>query len=129
MLKYDMIRLGDKMTGKTYVISDLHGHFDLLIKLLETISFSENDILYIIGDICDRGPDSLKILFYIQYRLYICAVNNKNKDMKMDFKLRWVQLIALFCLIGMYSGSLDDECKNRKEKINLYIGFETVDLS
>ena len=48
--------------------------------------------------------------------------------MKMDFKLRWVQLIALFCLIGMYSGSLDDECKNRKEKINLYIGFETVDL-
>lgn len=46
----------------------------------------------------------------------------------MDFKLKWVQLIALFCLIGMYSGSLD-ECKNRKEKINLYIGFETVDLS
>ena len=39
MLKYDMIRLGDKMTGKTYVISDLDGHFDLLIKLLETISF------------------------------------------------------------------------------------------
>lgn len=69
------------------------------------------------------------MFFYIQYGLYICAVNNKNKDMKMDFKLRWVQLIALFCLIGMYSGSLDDECKNRKEKINLYIGFETVDLS
>lgn len=59
----------------------------------------------------------------------VCFKNNKNKDMKMDFKLRWVQLIALFCLIGMYSGSLDDECKNRKEKINLYIGFETVDLS
>lgn len=58
------------------------------------------------------------MLFYIQYRLYICAVNNKNKDMKMDFKLRWVQLIALFCLIGMYSGSLDDECKiGRKNKL------------
>ena len=79
------------------------------------------DIIYVYQHIMAKN--------ILQYRLYICAVNNKNKDMKMDFKLRWVQLIALFCLIGMYSGSLDDECKNRKEKINLYIGFETVDLS
>ena len=79
MLKYDMIRLGDKMTGKTYVISDLHGHFDLLIKLLETISFSENDILYIIGDICDRGPDSLKILFYIQDHNNIILIKGNHE--------------------------------------------------
>ena len=81
MLKYDMIRLGDKMTGKTYVISDLHCHFDLLIKLLETISFSENDILYIIGDICDRGPDSLKILFYIQDHNNIILIKGNHEYM------------------------------------------------
>ena len=33
--------------------------------------------------------------------------------MKMDFKLRWVQLIALFCLIGVCSSCLDDD----KERI------------
>ena len=52
-----------------------------MIKLLETISFSENDILYIIGDICDRGPDSLKILFYIQDHNNIILIKGNHEYM------------------------------------------------
>lgn len=91
-----MISLGDKMTGKTYVISDLHGHFDLLIKLIETISFSDNDILYIIGDICDRGEDSLKILFYIQEHPNIILIKGNHEYM-------WQE--ALY--YGVYYGDFD----------------------
>ncbi len=38
------------MMRRVYVISDLHGYYDLFIKLLDKISFNEYDLLYILGD-------------------------------------------------------------------------------
>ena len=52
--------------GRIFVISDVHGYYDLFIKLLNEISFNDLDKLYIVGDVCYRGEDSLKLLFYIQ---------------------------------------------------------------
>ena len=49
------------MPKNIYVLSDLHGHYNIFIKMLEKINFSDDDVLYILGDCCDRGPDSLKI--------------------------------------------------------------------
>lgn len=41
-----------------YVISDLHGYpLEKLKKLLEKAHFSENDFLYILGDVVDRNGD------------------------------------------------------------------------
>lgn len=57
------------MMGNTYIISDLHGNYKIFKALLEKINFSNKDHLYIIGDICDRGPDSLNI--YLEIRNYI----------------------------------------------------------
>ena len=48
------------MPKNIYVLSDLHGHYNIFIKMLEKINFSDDDVLYILGDCCDRGPDSLK---------------------------------------------------------------------
>lgn len=45
-----------------YAMSDLHGCYDKYIKMLEKIKFNDNDTLYILGDIVDRGPDGVKIL-------------------------------------------------------------------
>lgn len=42
----------------TYVISDLHGYrIEKLKELLEKANFSENDRLYILGDVIDRNGD------------------------------------------------------------------------
>ena len=39
-----------------YVISDLHGYpFDKFMALLKKAGFSENDFLYVLGDVVDRG--------------------------------------------------------------------------
>lgn len=46
----------------TYVVSDLHGQFDLFAKLLKKINFNENDFMYILGDAIDRGPDGIRLL-------------------------------------------------------------------
>ncbi len=48
-----------------YVISDIHGEYDLFLRLLEKIKFSQEDTLYVCGDIIDKGKEPLKLLRYI----------------------------------------------------------------
>lgn len=45
-----------------YVMSDIHGMYDKYKKMLDKIEFSNEDTLYVLGDVIDRGKDSLKIL-------------------------------------------------------------------
>lgn len=49
-----------------YIISDIHGEYDLFIKLLEKINFNKNDKMIICGDIFDKGINSIKLLKYIR---------------------------------------------------------------
>ena len=42
-----------------YVMSDLHGQYNAFLKMLELINFTDEDELYILGDIIDRGPNPL----------------------------------------------------------------------
>ena len=46
----------------TYVISDVHGNFEGYMKILELINFSDEDTLYVNGDVIDRGMGGIKIL-------------------------------------------------------------------
>lgn len=45
-----------------YAISDIHGEFEKYKKMLELIKFSEEDTLFIVGDICDRGEHPMAVL-------------------------------------------------------------------
>lgn len=45
-----------------YVCSDIHGRMDRYLKLLDTIALSENDTLFVLGDVIDRNPDGIEIL-------------------------------------------------------------------
>ena len=45
----------------TYAISDIHGCYDEYIRLLEKIKFCDDDTLYILGDICDRGEKPMEV--------------------------------------------------------------------
>ena len=46
----------------TYVISDVHGNYEGYMKILELIHFSDEDTLYVNGDVIDRGTGGIKIL-------------------------------------------------------------------
>ena len=46
----------------TFVLSDIHGEYELFMKMLEKLHFSDDDTLYVLGDILDRGPEPIKIL-------------------------------------------------------------------
>lgn len=48
-----------------YVMSDIHGCYDEYIRMLELINFSDEDELYILGDIFNRGNKPLEILDHV----------------------------------------------------------------
>ncbi len=49
----------------TYIMTDIHGCFDLFMKMLEIISFSSDDLLVLAGDYIDRGSQNYELLEWI----------------------------------------------------------------
>lgn len=45
-----------------YVVSDIHGNYELFVKLLKKINFSKDDTLFVLGDVIDKGKDVQKLL-------------------------------------------------------------------
>ncbi len=45
-----------------YVMSDLHGRYDKYTEMIDKIALKDSDSLFINGDICDRGPEPMKIM-------------------------------------------------------------------
>lgn len=88
----------------TYVISDIHGQYDMFMELLDRIQLKDTDILYILGDVLDRGPHPIKVLKKLmEMPNVICLVGNH-------------ELMALECLeflmkeiTDMSIEELDDE--------------------
>lgn len=59
---YSVLAVIQKGFRMRYVISDIHGCYDEFLRLLEKIHFTEEDDLYILGDVVDRGPKPIELL-------------------------------------------------------------------
>lgn len=61
----------------TYVIADIHGEYDMFMELLGKIKLKETDLLYILGDVLDRGPHPIKVLLKLmEMPNAICIAGN-----------------------------------------------------
>ena len=49
-------------SSRLFFCTDVHGRLDYLKELLESIGFTDNDYLISLGDLTDRGPQSLETL-------------------------------------------------------------------
>jgi serine/threonine protein phosphatase 1 len=67
-----------------YVMSDLHGRYDKYTEMLSKIHFTNDDELYILGDICDRGPASAQIYLEIMGRENVHCVMGNHENMLLE---------------------------------------------
>lgn len=80
-MKSDKIRKG---VCVIYAISDLHGCYEQYISMLQKISFSPRDTLYVVGDVVDRGPEPMKLLQDMSMRPNVIPILGNHDHMAYD---------------------------------------------
>ncbi|MBN8563343.1 MAG: serine/threonine protein phosphatase [Leptolyngbya sp. UWPOB_LEPTO1] len=58
------------------VIGDVHGHYDGLMNLLDTIAPEASDQVYFLGDLIDRGPQSYQVIEFVKNSPYQSLLGN-----------------------------------------------------
>ena len=58
----------------TYVVSDIHGCFDKFKKLIKEIQFTDNDTMYVLGDIVDHGDEPIELLCDLSMRYNVIPI-------------------------------------------------------
>ncbi len=118
----------------TYILSDVHGEYELFCELMEKIGFSDGDILISCGDMIEKGRHSvrlLKLLFSMKNAVLL-AGNHEYDFLKYywglmrdarDYELVLQKLKAYFPDDGEL---LDWETVDRMESLPYY--YETEDF-
>lgn len=66
------------------MVGDIHGHFKLLTAALNNLDFNtELDRIFSVGDLIDRGPDSIDILKWLE-KPWFHAVRGNHEQMLID---------------------------------------------
>jgi len=65
----------------TYVMADLHGCYDKFMEMLEKIEFTDQDMLFILGDIIDRGEDGIELLNELMLRVNVIPLLGNHEYM------------------------------------------------
>lgn len=68
----------------TYVLSDIHGELDRWQAMLQLIDFSDQDTLYVLGDVIDLCPDGIEILRDIMRRPNVKFIIGNHEAMMLD---------------------------------------------
>lgn len=89
-------------------MSDIHGCYREYQKALEKIAFSDTDLLYIIGDIVDRGPDVVSVLEDVMGRKNVRLLAGNHEYMGL-------RVLGKICQVGGLAAALgamrDDELR------------------
>ncbi|MBR5179533.1 MAG: metallophosphoesterase [Lachnospiraceae bacterium] len=98
---------------QVWVIGDVHGCYGQFMEILSSPLIAEEDIVVLVGDIIDRGPDSAKMLNW--------AIENVNNDGKY------------LMIRGNHEQNIINdfrslvEQRERKNKLKMYVGEEPID--
>ena len=107
--------------GHTYVMSDIHGMAELFKRMLEQIRFRDDDTLYSLGDMIDRGPDPAGILDFAMSHGNVIALKGNHED---GF-VQWYESVGDKMRQRYYYNTYDvlEDCDETREKIPEYVCF------
>ncbi len=77
----------------TYIMTDIHGHYDAMKTMLDKIGFSSNDQLICAGDYIDRGPKSYEMLKWIESPGENVILVRGNHDEEFRYYVKLMKMI------------------------------------
>jgi serine/threonine protein phosphatase 1 len=94
-------RVSANSQGRDFVIGDLHGCLDQLQDKLNSASFEpeRGDRLFAVGDLVDRGPDSLGCLKLLQEPWFFSVLGNHDQMFWMLWPTPAWDAVSRFCFI------------------------------
>lgn len=69
----------------TYVFSDVHGHNKTLERLLEQVQPGDEDEIWVLGDLVDRGPDPVGVIHTCRALPNAHILMGNHEDMMLSF--------------------------------------------
>lgn len=93
----------------TYVMSDIHGEYDKYKKMLEMIKFGDDDTLYVLGDVVDRGPKPVELLLDMMNRANVIPLMGNHDFYALDILKRQCADIKRETANEEYIGSILEE--------------------
>lgn len=75
----------------TYVMSDIHGCYVDMIKMIEKIELSDEDVLIFAGDYIDRGPKSYEMIKWIEQNLNKAIFLKGNHEVEFAYGISLMQ--------------------------------------
>ncbi|MBR5381361.1 MAG: serine/threonine protein phosphatase [Oscillospiraceae bacterium] len=78
----------------TYVIGDVHGCLDELLRMLDLIAASDGDRVYLTGDYVDRGPKSPETLRWLENRPANVTPIRGNHEQDLAFTVELMRRAA-----------------------------------
>lgn len=93
------------------VVGDIHGRYDLFMQLLEIAKYDPTkDIIYSVGDIIDRGSQSVEMIqFFQQERCYTIQGNHELMCRSKDWYAVWLANGGLECMDSLRNHNLTDK--------------------
>lgn len=68
-----------------YVMSDIHGLSERFFEMIKKIQLKEEDHVYVIGDVVDRGPDGVQLLQYIKEQANFTLIMGNHELMMLEY--------------------------------------------
>ena len=69
----------------TYVFSDVHGHVAPLCRALERVSPTKDDVFFCLGDMIDRGPESMAVVRACQELPNCCVLRGNHEALMLNY--------------------------------------------
>jgi len=108
-------------------MTDIHGHYDAMKKMLEKIKFSVYDRLICAGDYIDRGPQSYEMLQWLEHPEKNIILVRGNHDEEFAY---YVELMRMFFQQGkLKADSVEDTMyayKKSSKKTPYFDGYGTI---
>ena len=70
--------------ANVWVIGDVHGYYNTLESLLQSLELKRDDVVVLLGDLIDRGPRSAHVVKYVRESKNTHTIRGNHEQMMID---------------------------------------------